>query len=300
MGTPLDLVVTPARKAFKTRAGQNNHFVVTVLVGLDAVRTGEATLSDEFSTSWSPHDPARSADRSRAYVLTTSLAWITDLVDVYRKRVSRTPGLLSAATVRRIEKHEGRAKKLRELAKELGVDESSSELLVALGIHWRNRIVHSDATDHLNGRVRAELLRQEELIAERHRGLIVDQTIARAERGDAPTFKDVTSIIAAAHQVVQDIDSVVVESLAPDDYAVAWLAQELRLQFGAGDTNAYAKTWPGSPEKTTKRLTQLLLQGHMSRVEPGARRVTPELFSRLASMSAMEARSFLDARIEQA
>src|SRR5437773_6835144 len=63
--TELALRTSPARRTFKQLAGNTNHLLITMLVGLDAVRDGTAQLSEEFATSWNPRDPVRSADRSR-------------------------------------------------------------------------------------------------------------------------------------------------------------------------------------------------------------------------------------------
>src|SRR4051812_20576999 len=78
-----ELKRTQARAAFKDLLGQANHFLITLLVGLGAVRDGVATLDDEFRTSWSPHDVKRSAERSRQFALDLSLVRAIDALDTY-------------------------------------------------------------------------------------------------------------------------------------------------------------------------------------------------------------------------
>lgn len=62
----LSIKTSAARRDFKEMLGQNNHFLITIMIGLDAVADGEARRGDEFSTSWAPHDVRRSAMRSQS------------------------------------------------------------------------------------------------------------------------------------------------------------------------------------------------------------------------------------------
>lgn len=286
----LGLRASPARQAFKKRAGQNNHFLITVLVGLDAVREGTAGLPDEFSTSWSPHDLERSYARSREYCLNTSLAWITDLVDVYRKSLGRTATLFTASQASAIEDSDGRSAKLRAAAKVLGVPETPDELLVRLGIHWRNRIVHSDSQARLDGRVVAGLTDAKKELRTRHSGLDVASTIDRVHAGDAPTFKDVASIIAAAHQVVELMDAAALRRVHLDEYSDLVISEHLRSGLAKGRTNTIAQMWPGSTDKTLSRLTQVLLQAHMSPVAVDDDHVSRGYLLEIASLTPSEAR----------
>ncbi|MGN8247058.1 hypothetical protein ACTHAM_000729 [Cellulomonas soli] len=283
----LGLMVTRARRDFKLNAGQNNHFLITVLVGLDAVREGRATLNTEFSTSWSPKDERRSAERSRDYALKTSLTWIADLVDGYRSALSRTAGVLIAS----VPADAGASERLRCVAKAVGVAESPEELLVRLAIHWRNRIVHTMSQSRLDARVRAELLRSAEYIRDNFRGLDVSRTIALAESGGSPRFKDVASIIEAAHIVVRKLDRRVVERLNLEEYVEDILRRELGSRFSEGDRQVFARMWPGSAAKTARRMRQLLLQsGFTPAPQQSCRGVSVEYMVALCALNASEAR----------
>lgn len=286
---PLGLVITPARREFKLNAGQNNHFLITVLVGLDAVREGRTTLNPEFSTSWSPKDVSRSAARSRDYALKTSLAWIVDLVDVYRSSVAKAPGVLSdsaSATLAEL----GRSERLRFVAKAVGAPESAEELLVRLAIHWRNRIVHTESNSRLDARIRAELLKSAEQIHTRHRGLDVSRTIDLADSGASPRFKDVASIIEAAHAVVQAIDDRVLHCLDVEDYVDGILRRDIGARFQAGDRQVFARMWPGSTDKTARRIRQLLLQNGFAEAPQTCPTVGADYISNLCALKASEAR----------
>ena len=82
---------TQARWAFKDLLGQANHFLITILVGLDGVRSGEVTLHPEFRTSWNPQNVARSAERSRIFVMDLALIRSIDALDTYMMMSARKP-----------------------------------------------------------------------------------------------------------------------------------------------------------------------------------------------------------------
>ena len=79
----LKLRLSPARRHFKQRIGQVNHFLITTLIGLDGVKSKEFTLPEEFRTSWNPRSVERSAERSIRFILDASLSWVVDNLDSY-------------------------------------------------------------------------------------------------------------------------------------------------------------------------------------------------------------------------
>lgn len=285
----LGLRATPARVDFKLNAGQNNHFLITVLVGLDGVRSGTATLNAEFSTSWSPRDVEQSSKRSREYALVTSLAWITDLVDVYRKKIQAMPSIFDDAESARIARLNGRVTRLAEFAKVLGlVSDNRDLLLLQFAIRWRNRIVHSDADNRVGSQLKASLLANAEKIAIAHRGLDVGRAITSFEQDNAPTFKEVASFIAAAQHLVEALDSKAIVKMDVNQYANSILQEHFTSSF---ETNrqVFSQFWPGNAPKSEKRLQVLLLQLGFTSDQPDVV-LREDFLSSLAQLSAKEAR----------
>lgn len=286
----LGLSRTPARVAFKRNTGQNNHFLITVLVGLDAVRVGEAKLAPEFSTSWSPTDVSRSAIRSREYALVTSLAWITDLVDVYRKRLQAMRSVMSDTGSKRIDKIDGRANRLSELASVLGLPRDDRNLLMMLfATRWRNTIVHSDADTRIGRDLRSRLLNSAQDISLEHRGLDISRSIESFERDDAPTFKEVASIIAAGQQLVEALDVRAVTMMDVEHYAESTLNTHLSAAFTL-NAQVYAQYWSGNQAKTQKRLTALLAQLGFTRGD-ALSQLSPEYLNSTSTLTARAARA---------
>lgn len=281
---------TPARVAFKRNAGQNNHFLITVLVGLDAVGEGEAKLNADFSTSWSPKDIPRSVMRSREYALVTSLAWITDLVDVYRKQIQAIPSVLSREASSRIGKIDGRANRLAELASILDLPKSDRNLrIVAFATKWRNTIVHSDAETRLGADLRSSLLSSAKSISLAHRGLDIERSISSFESGRAPTFKEVASFIAASQQLVETLDLAAIRKMDVDQYAESIVCEHFSAAF-TSNRQVFSQFWPGDSAKTHQRLTKLLAQRGFTQGEPAAR-LSSDFLDTISCMTAREARS---------
>ena len=88
---------SPAKKEFKERFGQANHFLITALVGIDAIQSGMITKKPTgFSTTWEPKDPKKSANRSRIFILKSFLAWAVESLEMYMTELNRKPKLLES------------------------------------------------------------------------------------------------------------------------------------------------------------------------------------------------------------
>ncbi|MFE4950414.1 hypothetical protein ACFQ9V_09935 [Leifsonia sp. NPDC056665] len=288
--SPLTLSATRGRREFKTNSGHNNHFLITVLVGLDAVADGTAVLKPEFSTSWSPRDARSSAARSREYALKTSLSWTSDMVDRYRNTLFDLPDLFDSLSKDRISKLSGSAVRLREVAKELGVVDTVELDVVRLGIHWRNRMVHSAASSSLDRQVAARLVARAESIRERHRGMDIRSAIKEADNGKPPRFKEVASIIEAGHQLVQSLDKAAIERLDFSAYADSLIAENLQRSAASGSSNGAPMLWPGNPAKSEARIRQILTQGGFSSAQKGDRALPASYLESLCSLSARHGR----------
>lgn len=248
------------RADFKKAAGQNNHFLITTLVGLDAVARGTARKQPEFSTTWAPRDAERSAERSRMYVLSTAVVWISELVDAYRKRVGSMPGVFDASELDRITgtADDSRSVRLQRFAKELGLESSVDLALVRLGIHWRNGFAHGGSRTHLEGDVRGVLRKAAVPIAAQHNGLSVQKMITNEDEGAAPTFKEVATIIQASHDLIEELDTAVCRRVDPELFADAVVAEHLRGRSADGEGKRLHSLWQGREDRVRDRIEHVL------------------------------------------
>nr|WP_152665959.1 hypothetical protein [Mycobacterium sp. UM_NZ2] len=204
----LQLKTTPARSVFKKMMGQNNHFLITILVGLDAVASGQVALSPTFSTTWSPANVEISARRSRAYAINSLLAWSVDSLDAYCRFLKTPPEVYLAESERvALDNELGRRDRLKLLAKQSGATFGPELDMVELLVIWRNKVVHTKARDGVTGSLQSRLLKHQCQIARDYRGLDIERAIGAVREGRSPSFKEITSLVAAAHKMVERLDA---------------------------------------------------------------------------------------------
>ena len=87
-------------KIFKNEIGQANHFLITILVGLDGVHDNKINIKEEFSTSWNPKNRIDSANRSREFAKKSALTSISCcFVTIVPSGLITTPPVVSLSTI---------------------------------------------------------------------------------------------------------------------------------------------------------------------------------------------------------
>jgi hypothetical protein len=286
-----ELKRTHARAAFKDLLGQANHFLITLLVGLGAVRDGTATLDEEFRTSWNPHDVTRSAERSRQFALDLSLVRAIDALDTYMMQARRSPTALSSLAFASAMDGTGQkvSKRLEVFSTYLKPLPVKQQLFLKLAVDWRNRRVHSLANETLTSDELKELLQYSEELAEDHRGLDVKALMVRYRANEAPSFKDAASVIKLAQIAVKNFDSQLLSGLEIESYLRGLIVRALDLPSESNGRaalrNACFKTW-GDPEKrVTKSIRILRMVGVHPTDKLEGRQVPDELVEKIAAMN---------------
>jgi hypothetical protein len=240
--TQLTIKVSPARRAFKDMLGQNNHFLVTIMIGLDAVAKGEARPGEDFSTRWDPRDIEQSARRSREFACKALTAWLSDSVAAYIRNLLADPNIISdsdlAASVRAAEPLD---EKVQILASACGDGESVPTLLVRAAIIWRNRLVHYQARNKMDRTVASMLRQYDQEIASDYQGLDIARMLDSIDKSHAPTFKETTSLVHAAHKFVEQIDGKILERSDLDRYVMSVLARYVSADPVSRTSNVWGK-----------------------------------------------------------
>lgn len=213
------IVVSSARRHFKMRIGQVNHFLITLLVGLDGVKKGSCVLPEEFRTSWNPRDVIRSADRSTRFALDATLSWAIDNLDSYFVEAARKPSIIEDASLKSDYEGAERSVNKRFNAFYKAVKRRDGEItkyaaLVALAIQWRNNLVHFGAENELGAEYDSFLRSNSDFYYQEFCHLDVDQMLGSFLKKDGhPSFKEVTSMIRAIHKFVEKVDCCLLQSL---------------------------------------------------------------------------------------
>lgn len=213
------LRISPARRHFKQRIGQVNHFLITTLIGLDGVKSIKFTLPEEFSTSWNPRSVERSVERSVRFVLDASLSWVVDNLDSYFIEANRKPSIIEDDNIRNNYDGTGRYVNKRfelfyQIAQKSNIEICKYGPLVALAIQWRNNTVHYGAKNQLNEEYRSLLIQHRDFYMDEFRHLDIVEMLKTFDSEDGhPSFKEVTSMIKAIHKYVECVDNYLLKGL---------------------------------------------------------------------------------------
>jgi hypothetical protein len=295
----LCLLESSARRDFKKMAGQNNHFLITILVGLAAVESGAAVLPDGMRVSWAPHDRASSAARSREFATKALLAWLTDALSAY-VRASRLPPRIANSAVEAGIAHAdaddgGLAGRVRAVAAAIGQAGSPEAVLVDVAIAWRNRLVHQTTARKLSKPLANAARAHAAQFTELYQGLRIDDLITRAEHrpAAAPTLKEITAIVRAAHKLVEGIDGVLLQGLDLDPYLREILRQHLMDEEDTNPKNPMiraSKIWSKSLDRRKSAIIQIAYNNGFTRYHDGApNKLLATTIDALADMSPAEA-----------
>jgi hypothetical protein len=292
-----ELKRTIARAAFKDLLGQANHFLITILIGLNGVRSGLVGHDPEFHAAWNPRDVVASADRSRVFALDLALVRAVDALDTYMMTSRRSPSTLGSAAFESQMDGTGRSvlKRLNVFFDHIQTVPSAHVSFLRLAIAWRNKKVHSLSDEELEAEDEQELLQSASSLADEFRGLAAKEVLRRFKAGESPQFKDAASVVSLAHKVVENFDQYLLGTLDIDNY----IRVALRLSLGVSSTrsetiqikHAAHRIWGDCDARKVKAVRMLRFIGVHPVEQVTARRVPDELIERVLNFE-------LDAAIE--
>lgn len=221
------LVKSPAVNIVKRNMGQNNHFLITCLVGLDLIKNSKEICPPAFSPQWKPNSLEISAIRSREYVLNSSLAWIVDCMEGYFFAINKKPNFVENINLRNQLNGEKISRsvllKLELFEDYLKLQNDPSLCLAHLAIAWRNRVIHSEASNDITFEHRKVLIDNSDTIEREHSGLIVQDMLKDFDEGSAIKQKAVSSLCKATQDILYEIDRRLMLEIDLDRYTRAIL-----------------------------------------------------------------------------
>lgn len=256
---------TTARRRFKDLLGQANHFLITILVGLNGIEKGLVVADADFHAAWNPQDKFASARRSRAFALDLGLVRSIDALDAYMTLCNRKPTAIFEDRFRGEMDSAGRSvwNKLEVFCSFLPGADPWLVALVRSALAWRNQRVHSLDQDKIIATDRRILLNNEVGIANQFRGLRVREFLDNFDAHRGPAFKETAGFIDAVHKIVQHFDGELIRRLDP----VTLLKQLLRKELCSDEVKAElvdkhimqraVRIW-GKEQRKSQRIESLL------------------------------------------
>jgi len=264
---------SPARRSFKEMLGQNNHFLITIMIGLDAVANGTAHRKEEFSTSWDPRNAVQSARRSREFACKALAAWLVDALTAYVRNLSSTPNtIIDSRLTEIIRTNESVEDKISVLARACQQENSVPTMLTRVAVVWRNRLVHHQARNKIDSRLMAMLRGHATDIATDYCGLDIERLLDSVDKSHAPTFKEVTSLVHSAHDFVRLTDAWLLEHSDLDSY----VRQVLAHYVSEDPVVRISNIWGKDEHRRLVSLIQICKQYGMTSDDPSAFNHTSE------------------------
>lgn len=215
---------TKARTDAKKLLGDNNHLLITLLIGVEGVRTGQVTKSDKFNVTWNPKDLESTARRSRRFARAAALAWAVDALDAYLGALSNSkiydlsvilPEINDQLTQRSV------YKKLEAIEDALDLAPSVELSLSHLAIQWRNNLIHSTAENELDTPHRVlirEKLKSDEKKPNSFGNIDGDRLLKDFNNDGHPTFKAVAAFIQSINTLIEVVDCTIISKIKLDSY----------------------------------------------------------------------------------
>lgn len=247
---------TSACTEFRERLGQANHLLITILIGIEGVRTGEVKKSCDFHTTWNPRSLEESAQRSRRFARDAMLNHVVDSLGVYLSHLQKSPfqgvlPCLHSCTDRALKS------RLDAFCDDLALQAPTRLALVHLAIQWRNRRLHTGAENKIEQKYKAALMDARDEIREQFSGLDIDVLLSRFEMSETPRFKEVASLVKGALDFVQAADALVVQRLDPSEMALHIIVSTLKERAAMNRRRA-GQQWGNTPVERRRRITGVL------------------------------------------
>lgn len=236
---------------FKNLIGQTNHYLITILIGLEGVRTGKVTKDNTFNVTWNPKSIEESAVRSRRFARNSALSWAIDALDAYMGFLRKKPFEFTDQQLIKVFSERSIYKSIKEVTRFCNYQTDLPLSIIHLGIQWRNNLVHYHADNELEPEFRKYLLEYDQAkVAERFRGLDGNFMVNNFDEKNSPTLKEVAAIIQCIHYAVLELDKILIQNVNLEDYI---------KQLIADNDLEYKNIMAASPDKRLKKFQQFLI-----------------------------------------
>jgi hypothetical protein len=286
---------TAARKKFKGLLGNANHFLITILVGLDAIENHLITeCPPDLRASWNPKDQKASANRARIMVLEMTLVRATDALDAYLTYARREPNIIPIDALTKSLDESGRSifAKFQAVCKNYTFLDNKINALIEVMITWRNRAVHSLSDNEVSKESWKILEENKEWLEETFQGMKFDRLLSDFNKGGPPTFKETASFVRATHQLIEQLDQHHLKELNPEKFLKSLVAKNLTPSA----PKAIQSLWGRDERDKLKRVVGYLKNLGLSEEKafPHSALFSEQLILKISNFTPKEAASFFN------
>ena len=248
-----------AFREFKKRMGQANHFLITILIGLDAVKNG-AKKDDDFNVCWNPKDVNASVVRSKDFAISSALSWAVDCLDMYLRLCNRHPTLFLTQESNEIsETKHSVYRKFEIIIKNHKELDDINIAFVDLLICWRNNMMHFDAENKLlpSSEKTFKINPMNNVVDKFH--LDVNGMLSRFHSNEKPTFKELATMFSMTINFVEKLDQLLLENIDRTKYLEAFLIKKIKDNPCIMEWNVFKKNNNIEISEKRKNLKQFFI-----------------------------------------
>lgn len=250
----MEITKSKAFSLFKNEIGQVNHFLITILIGLDGVKTGKIKKEEGFNVCWNPKNVEISVARSREYSIKSSLAFVVDCIDMYLRLCNRQPVLFKDGVSQKISRTGNSVyRKFKIISEEYtvsAIDKAAVDLLIC----WRNRMIHFGASNNISNESR-EILKtilDEDKTAMRCH-LDGNRMLQSFDDKKSPKFKEIAFMVNKTISFVENLDKILLSEKNIYEFLYSTLHNEFKMNF-----LVFNGVFSTSGLKRKKKITELI------------------------------------------
>lgn len=261
LSLPIAVSRTTALRDFRARSGHTTQYLLTLIVGTDAVRRGHEA-PDDLPASWNPKSREDAAGRARTFALQAATVWNAESVIGYVSSITKSrPALVSEALTNDVNVIRAREEKLVALSAGVNHPLTADLSLVRAAMVWRNRLTHVHSQNRLAQDVVASLRSSADSISDDYQGLKVAELIERIQKGAPPRLKEATALIRAAGALTRSLDERICAHIEVSKY----LDEVLRLYLAPSEHRVVRATgvWGGTPTQNRRAILNVAAQAGM-------------------------------------
>ena len=255
-----ELTKTKALKDFLNNIGSTVFLLNTICVGLDRVKKEKITKYDKsLRINWSSEDPVNDSQRARIYANKATLAFTVDTLDQYlRSLVAKdNPRVFLDSQLIDDLRESSIRERIDILMTKAQPNEEYWAPFVQLLICWRNRMIHSHAANTLNRRDINILTKNKEVIQKNHSGIDIAVTLDRYLKGQGPSLKDISTMVAILIKSIRLVDSKIIQNFIGKEYILDAVANQVKFN-GKDSITEIKMIWNLTRQRKQQKIYNLL------------------------------------------
>jgi len=260
---------TPPFSHFQDAAGNATFHINTTVVGLELV-AGGGEKPPKLNINWTrPKEPRQSVEQTKQFILLAILAHVVDSFDVLLRDyadldwlgLESLRELLGKSATKPGGKGYSISERTEAVLDNLGIAERDALSLLALGVAWRNSLAHTGrARQKIPDGVADYLTAAASRLSDRYAAIDIEAMLVRFSKGDRPTLKDATTLVAASQNLARALDEALIRRVAGTTEQLLKIVRSSLARAFKEDEAQWKRVWGRDPAARARALLHFVAQ----------------------------------------